>query len=693
MSESSTADTSSTARRVGWVDDPLLRLFGTYGGPYKHVFAVAVLASLVRIAVDRAPTLVVAVALDAIFLNARPYTLPLVPQAWIPTGVRGQFVFTVVLLVGLYAAELAIRVVQSLASRWFGQRLLLDLRTDTYDAMQERSLSYFDEQETGQLVSILNNDVDNVDSFFGAVQQTLNLPLAVGVSFVYMAYVNWQLAATLLFAPAIIVALSLWYKRRIEPVYEEIRERIGDLNSRFENNISGIQTIKAYTAEQQEIERVEATADSRREVHIEQERLDSLINALLWVTKNVGIVVLFALGGYWILEGPPGVYSGTMTAGSLYLFYQYFQGFVVPLRGIQDILDSYENAKASAKRIDPLLSQRGEIQAADGTRTLTNVEGRVEYDGVRFAYEDRGSGETSDDTDDPAPEENAWGRKEGARTHETDAPDRETDAPPAKEESPAPDQDATARDAYALRDVSLTAEPGETIGIVGQTGAGKSTLMKLLFRFFDVAEGSITIDGVDLRDCKRRSLRSQLGYVEQEPFLFWGTVRENIAYATDNDSDAAVERAAKRAGAHEFITDLPDGYDTEVGERGVKLSGGQRQRIAIARALIRDPPVLVFDEATSHVDNETEAFIQDHLDDLTADRTTFVIAHRLSTVRDADRILVLDDGEIVERGTHEQLLDRDGIYANLWRVQIGEIDAVDDAFVEQTRDRLLEDSR
>jgi len=226
------------------------------------------------------------------------------------------------------------------------------------------------------------------------------------------------------------------------------------------------------------------------------------------------------------------------------------------------------------------------------------------------------------------------------------------------------------------------------IGLVGPTGAGKSTLMKLLLRFYDVDDGAVRVNGNDVRDLSLESLRRGISYVGQEPYLFDGTIRENIAYSRPDVNNADVKEAARRAGAHEFIRDLPDGYETDVGERGVKLSGGQRQRLSIARAVLDDPEILILDEATSHVDNETEALIQTRLEDLVADRTTFAIAHRLSTVRHADQILVLEDGDVVERGTHNDLLEADGLYANLWNVQVGDVESLPDEFVQRVPEKM-----
>jgi ATP-binding cassette subfamily B protein len=308
------------------------------------------------------------------------------------------------------------------------------------------------------------------------------------------------------------------------------------------------------------------------------------------------------------------------------------QRLVNPLAQMGNIVDRYEDARASTKRILGLMSLPIAIEDAPDATDLETVTGAVEFDDVSFAYD-----------------------SENERV---------------------------------LDDIDIDVTPGETVGLVGPTGAGKTTIIKLLLRLYDVSEGAIRVDGHDVRDVTLSSLRASMGYVGQENFLFDGTVAENIKYgAFDADREAVVD-AAKRAQAHEFITNLPDGYDTEIGERGVKLSGGQRQRVAIARTILQRPEILIFDEATSAVDTETEMLIQQSIDDLAADRTAFVIAHRLSTVRDADTILVVDDGEIAERGTHEELLEADGLYANLWRVQAGELDALPEQFIEEASERV-----
>jgi ATP-binding cassette subfamily B protein len=296
------------------------------------------------------------------------------------------------------------------------------------------------------------------------------------------------------------------------------------------------------------------------------------------------------------------------------------------MRQFGQVLNNYQYAYAAAERVVGLLRDPDRIDDRDGGVELQKIAGAVEYDDVVFSYD-------------------------GEET--------------------------------VIDGVSIDVEPGETVGLVGRTGAGKTTLTKLLMRLYDPDEGSVRLDGHDVRELDLRSLRSHLGYVSQEPFLFGGTVRENVAYGQRDVDEADLESALGKAGALEFVQELSDGLDTVVGERGVKLSGGQRQRLAIARAILEDPSLLILDEATSHVDNETEVVVQRNVSEMAADRTTFVIAHRLSTVRDADRIVVLEDGRVEEVGSHQQLLERDGLYADLWRVQVGEVDALPEGFVRE----------
>ncbi|MFB6218225.1 MAG: ABC transporter ATP-binding protein, partial [Halobacteriaceae archaeon] len=375
--------------------------------------------------------------------------------------------------------------------------------------------------------------------------------------------------------------------------------------------------VKAATSEDRERERVAEHSRSYWRADWDVAKVGGTYYPLRdGVMRGTSLVVLL-VGGWWALFGPPFGFAAPLSVGTFVAFYLYARNFVGHSARLGGLVDTYTDAKASAKRVYGLIHYPATVTEDPDATPLPSVDGRVEFRDVTFRYPD---------AEEPA-----------------------------------------------LREVSFAADAGEFVGLVGPTGAGKTTALKLLLRFYDPDEGIVAVDGHDITAVTLDSLRGAIGYVSQEPFLFDGTVRENIAYGDPGAEEADVVAASKRANAHEFVTDLPDGYDTRVGERGVKLSGGQRQRVAIARVVLEDPAILVLDEATSHVDNETELLIQESLAALVADRTTFAVAHRLSTVRDADHLVVIDDGEVVEQGTHEELLDADGLYATLWDVHVGNV--------------------
>jgi len=617
---------------VGWSTDidadghPIGVILREYARPYAPFYLIWTLLTLLARIPGRAPAVILGVAVDALLRGSDSYALPLVPAAWIPQTETGQFWFTV----GLLGAAIVLRVLFDVAARLVGLygtvHTIHDVRTDTYDTVMGLEMGYFDDTASGEIMSILNNDVNNLTNLPNAFERGVQFSTQLLVSFAFMALLNWQLALALAAYPVGLAIASRVYSRLLEQRYTDVRESVGDVNARLDDAIEGVDMIKANAREDYERERVADQSRSYLDRSWATIRLRLGFNMVTWAFSSLVTAALFIVGGAWVLGGAPGAFTGSLTAGTLFTFLLYSKSFLVPVQQLAtQVIDTYENAHASAKRIVSTLSSTRTIDETGEDLRIT--DGRIEYDDVSFSYQEA---------------------------------DKET-----------------------LSDIDFTAEPGEFVGIVGSTGAGKSTLLKLLFRFYDADSGTIRIDGQDTREATVRSLRDVIGYVSQDPFLFYGSVRENIAYGGLEADHEEIEAAAKLAGAHEFVTDLEDGYDTQVGERGVKLSGGQRQRIAIARAILRDPAVLVLDEATSHVDNETELLIQQSLDAIAADRTTFAIAHRLSTVRDADTILVLDDGELVESGTHEALLDRDGIYADLWRVQVGDYSAVSDSFVDE----------
>ncbi|WP_276251845.1 ABC transporter ATP-binding protein [Haloarcula rara] len=609
------------------VDRPMWRLFTDYGKGQRLAFVIGLISSIFARMLDLLPPLLLALAIDAVIEDNTRYNLLFVPDAWIPASTTGQLWLTA----GLIAASFGFGAIFHYARNWgwnkFAQHVQHAVRTDTYETMQRLNMEFFADKQTGEMMSVLSNDVNRLEKFLndGLNSSSRLIIMVLGIA-AYLFWINWQLALVALLPVPLIAVFTKWFIETIQPKYADVRASVGSLNSRLENNLSGIQIIKTANTESYEADRVEDSS---------QDYLDANWDAIgtritffpgLRLVSGLGFVVTFVLGGLIVIGQAPGFFSLELTTGGFVAFIIYTQRFVWPMAQFGQVINMYQRAYASAERVFGLMETPGRLDEATEAPPLSVSDGAVAYDDVTFGY-----GE-----DEPV-----------------------------------------------LDDVSFTVDGGDTVALVGPTGAGKSTVMKLLLRMYDPDDGAVRIDGQDLRDVQITSIRRAIGYVSQETFLFYGTVRDNIAYGTFDATDEEIRQAAEAAEAHQFVRNLPDGYETMVGERGVKLSGGQRQRIAIARAMLKDPDILVLDEATSDVDTETEMLIQRSLDELTADRTTFAIAHRLSTIKDADTILVLEDGRIVERGSHDDLLAADGLYANLWAVQAGEIDELPEEFVQR----------
>jgi ATP-binding cassette subfamily B protein len=625
-------------------DNAMKRLFLEYGSNNKLAFATGVMASIFARVLNLLPVVILGVAVDAFFSREDnvPYVDALASQVPLlsrdlameiaPATKTGQFWFSV----GIIAAAFALGAAFHWARNWgwnsFAQNIQHSVRTDTYDKMQRLNMNFFSDKQTGEMMSILSNDVNRLERF---LNDGMNSAFRLSVMVVAIAAIlvsnNWQLALVAMVPVPLIAAFTYKFVEIIQPKYAEVRSTVGKVNSRLENNLGGIQVIKTSNTEDYESDRVE---------DVSGEYFDSNWGAIvtrikffpsLQVLSGLGFTLTFVVGGLWVFNGEgPWLFTGTLSAGQFVVFILLTQRFIWPMAQFGQIINMYQRARASSERIFGLMDEPSRIAENPGAKDVEVTEGHVAYDDVTFGYDD--------------------------------------------EET-------------IVEDISFDIEGGETLALVGPTGAGKSTVLKLLLRMYDVDEGSILIDGQDLREVTIPSLRQAIGYVSQETFLFYGTVEENLTYGSFDATREEIIEAAKMAEAHDFIENLPDGYDTEVGERGVKLSGGQRQRISIARAILKDPDILVLDEATSDVDTETEMLIQRSLDKLTEDRTTFAIAHRLSTIKDADKIVVLEGGEIVERGTHDELLGENGLYAHLWGVQAGEIDELPEEFVERAQRR------
>ncbi|NUB90565.1 ABC transporter ATP-binding protein [Haloterrigena sp. SYSU A121-1] len=638
------------------IENPMKRLFLEYGRNYTFQAIVGVFASIFARILDLLPPIMLAVALDAVFRDeaasyaeALPFGGDLVAP-YIPATQEGQFYLTVGVIAAAFFFGAAFHWLRNWGFNAFAQNIQHDIRTDTYDKMQRLNMDFFADKQTGEMMSILSNDVNRLERFLNDGMNSLFrlAVMVVGIGAILFAY-NWQLALVALLPVPLIAGFTYLFVRIIQPKYAAVRSTVGKVNSRLENNLGGIQVIKSSTTEDYESERVEDVSQDYFDANWDAIETRIKFFPGLRVLAGIGFVVTFLVGGLWVFRGAPGPFTGSLSEGEFVVFILYTQRFIWPMAQFGQIINMYQRARASSARMFGLMDEPSRVAENPNATDLEVTAGRVSYDDVTFGYGNSGA---------------------------QSAPETSTE-----ERSDSRD------DEIIVENIDFTVAGGETLALVGPTGAGKSTVLKLLLRMYDVDEGAITVDGQDVRNVTLESLRESIGYVSQDTFLFYGTVEENIKYGTFGADREDVIEAAKMAEAHEFIENLPDGYDTEVGERGVKLSGGQRQRISIARAILKDPEILVLDEATSDVDTETEMLIQRSIDELAADRTTFAIAHRLSTIKDADQILVLEGGEIVERGGHEELLENGGLYSHLWGVQAGEIDELPQEFIERAQRR------
>jgi ATP-binding cassette subfamily B protein len=581
---------------------PLKRLLD-YGHNYRKQIWLATACSILNKLFDLAPPALIGVAVDVVVKQQDS-----IIAQWGVKDVFGQFLILSVLTVIIWILESVFEYAFARLWRNLGQNIQHDLRLDAYKHLQDLELAYFEERSTGGLMSILSDDINQLERFLdvGAndILQVLTTVVIIGGAFFVLApSVAWM---SMLPIPFILWG-SFAYQNLLAPRYAEVRERVGLLNARLANNLGGITTIKSFTSEDYEVSRLAQESEAYRRSNSKAIKLSAAFVPLIRMLILVGFTALLLFGGMAAV-------NGKMSVGTYSVLVFLIQRLLWPLTRLGETFDQYQRAMASTNRVMNLLDTPIAIPTGNISLPLDAVRGEVEFQHITFAYQDR---------------------------------------------------------TPVVQNLSLHIPAGKTIAIVGSTGSGKSTLVKLLLRFYEVSSGNITLDGIDIQTLKLRDLRRCIGLVSQDVFLFHGTVAENIAYGSLDATDHEIITAAKIAEAHEFITQLPQGYETIVGERGQKLSGGQRQRIAIARAVLKNPPILILDEATSAVDNETEAAIQRSLERITVNRTTIAIAHRLSTIRNADTIYVMEYGKLVESGTHEQLLEENGIYASLWRVQSG----------------------
>ena len=525
----------------------------------------------------------------------------------IAAGDLRRLVLLVAVMIGVYAFLGLVEFGDQYLRHKLGERFLLDLRVRIYDYLQRLSLSFFERTSTGELMSRVTNDVNELERFIthGVTLIVVDFLRLVGAS-VILIWLDWRLALVALL-PIPVIGFGLRrFNRRVRPIYRRVRDRLGDINARLQDDLAGIRVIQAFGQEEAELNRFRTVSE-----HYYRERVQAI---WAWSTFFPTIYFVSAVSGVLVLGVGAGmIIDGQLTLGTLVAFLAYIASFYEPLRRLTDVDNVFQQADAAAERIFELLDEMPEIQDAPDAIPLGRIKGEVAFDDVHFRYGD---------------------------------------------------------DDEVLHDIEFQIAPGQVVALVGRSGAGKTSIANLLCRFYDPTHGRVLVDGHDLRGLQLHSLRQQVAVVLQDTFLFNVTVRENLLYGKPDASEEKIEAAARAAYAHEFIQELPDGYDSVIGERGVKLSGGQRQRLALARAILADPRILILDEATSSVDAEAEYLIQQALEQVMKGRTSLVIAHRLSTIREADKIIALHDGRISEIGDHHELLARDGLYSQLYRRQL-----------------------
>lgn len=572
----------------------VLKKFIKYYSPYKTVFFLDLFCATIISLIDLAYPQILRTLTNTLFAGEKSLIL----KALFPIGI-GLFV--------MYVIQSLCRYYVSYQGHMMGARMESDMRQQLFDHYEKLSFSYYDHNNSGQMMSKLVSDLFDISEFahHGPENLFISLIKIIG-SFTFLFLINWRLAMPMTLLVAFMLIFSVRQNKRIQRTFMENRKKIGDVNASLQDTLAGIRVVQSFANEK--VEQKKFRKSNHAFLMSKDDNYKCMGSFMSWNLFFQGMMYLVTLvyGGYLIAKG-------TMQVGDLAMYALYIGIFISPIQILVELTEMMQKGLSGFKRFIAVMETEPDIEDAPDAKPLTDVKGHVVYDNVSFHYSD-------DDTP-------------------------------------------------VLSNVSFDIPAGRSIALVGPSGSGKTTICSLLPRFYDITDGQITIDGKDISRLTLESLRNRIGIVQQEVYLFCGTIKENIAYGKPGASMDEIIDAAKKANIHEFISELPDGYDTFVGERGTRLSGGQKQRISIARVFLKNPPILILDEATSALDNESERYIQKSLEDLSKNRTTITIAHRLSTIRNADEILVVADTKIAERGSHKELLEKDGIYAHYYKMQ------------------------
>jgi len=567
--------------------------------PYRRNFYLSLLFIAVVTAITVVYPIILQITIDDVVLGNQYGLIPIISAGFL----------LLMLLKG------AANFLQQYLGDLFGVQTVFKMRNSLYQKLQRLSFTYYDNARTGDLMSRLTADVEGIRFFLSAgIGQFLRVVLLIVISLAVMFAYSVPLALVTMVSMPFLAVVVYRFDKRVHPAFRNIRTSLGVLNTRVQENISGMNTVKSLAREEFEIDRFTADNSTYRDNYIFTSKVWAKFFPLMELIGNICMVLLISYGGYLVI-------SGKLELGALVAFFSLVSYILGPLANLGFIINMFSQAKASGERLLEILEAKEDIGQREHPIGIKRISGHVTFDQVTLQY-------VKDDD-------------------------------------------------MALKNISFDAPPGKIIGLVGGTGSGKTSITQLITRFYEPTAGSVHIDGRPVQDYDLRILRQHIGFVLQEAFLFSTTIKENIAYGNpDGVSFEQIVDAAKRAQAHDFIMELPDQYDTMLGERGMGLSGGQKQRIAIARALLIDPSILILDDATSAVDMQTEVKIQQALKEVMKNRTTFIIAHRISSVKHADEILVLDDGEIAERGTHEFLLQNGGLYQRIYEIQYQDQNAI-----------------